>query len=220
MSNQAQQNMKPAVGGVKDVRTPTFYNRLVIGCHSGLKKYEDIDIKNGKILIAKNCPEVSKEAINEETTMPSVSDLKRILNHKDSRAFLVFVGHSDEDGHMILKNMDDGTEQEPNKTSQGLMDCKGTLALCLYTCYSHKWADAIRGLANGGCRDILSSLTIKLRICTQPYRDVLNDKSFSYRMNGNYTGIVGEQSEGKDGKGHTCLHDDIQDGAVVPWTRF
>ena len=75
---------------------------------------------------------------------------------------------------------------------------------------------AVAGIkAEGQC-----SLTIKLRICTQPYRDVLNDKSFSYRMNGNYTGIVGEQSEGKDGKGHTCLHDDIQDGAVVPWTRF
>ena len=200
----------------------TLCNRLVIGCHAGLERFEEIDIKNGKILIATYCTEVGTEAINKKTTMPSVLDLQQNLQHEDSRMFLVFVGHSDTEGNMILKIGDDDTKEHlaPQEFCARLFGCTGTLTLCLYTCYGHKWEEAIRFIKNGGSRHFHDRLTINLRFCTQQNRDVANDKILYYQMKDYYPQIVGEQSSGEDGKGHSCLHDDIQKGASLPLTSF
>ena len=210
--------METAVRRVEDVRIRTCYHRLVIGCHFGLEKFEIFDIDNGKTLVAKYCLGVLKDKVDVETTMPSEGDLKTNLISPQSHMFLVFVGHSDNRGNMKLKN--DDKEQEllaPLAFLNGLMGCKGTLTVCLYTCYSHIWKDAIQKLKNGSCRDFFSQITINLRVSTQPFCDVANAKIISHQLKDYYPQIVGEQSEGKDGKGHSCLHDDIQDGALLSY---
>ena len=198
----------------EDVRRPTCYHRLVIGCHSGLGSYEGLDIGNGKTLITNKCG-VRKEDIKVESTMPSESDLQAILSGTDSHMFLVFVGHCDQDGNLALKNRDDGTKQgpvAPHTFLSGLMGCQGTLTLRLYTCHSHKWDSAIREFRTGEGRDHSLHLTIDLTVCTQSARDEANDKAFNYQMKDYHTKAVGQKSKGVFGKGHEDLHNDIQDG--------
>ena len=190
---------------------------LVIGCHRGLESLYVFDVDNGKKLIRKLFSGVALGEIETSKEMPS--NFRGILRNSESSMHLVFVGHSNFEGNLILQNLGDEKQESvsPELFFEKLYFCKGKLTLFLYTCNSHLWSVALRKIENSTLgRSFLMDLSIVLRVCTQSENDESNQKAF-YRSVQNFNSTpVGQESQGIPGRGHGHLHGDAeQDEAAL-----
>lgn len=193
--------MKTGASGSQEVKY-----RLVIGCHEGLERYIQSDTKNGKKLIAELVTNVAAETVIAESTIPN--DIRTYLGNETNHFILVFVGHGDSQGQLLLT---DKTIVNPDLFLQNFSGWHGKLTLFLYTCHGHLWTEAVRRFLNGPSRDFSTRVSINVRVCTTSEKDVRDQKLLANHLQNFYPIIGSEVSEAGHEVGHKHLNFDAHD---------